>query len=193
MSYNYGINVHDLKKLQDKQAQQNGIYAIGQVNYNPMTGDTFYWAKVGLSSDLYQRLRYYLKHAPMTYIANVMFIAPDGTSNWSRAKKLESKSYELRVNICKLFDFDKVAPTSSFTQIMEGVCHHVLKKICLTKGAESTEWFLLKKEDYMAFCESFDSFIYSNLTEEETDALCALTEIEKQSCFTYYDLISSED
>lgn len=44
-----------------------GCYLVGSTNFNPHTGETFYWIKVGMSKDIHQRMTSYNTCCPQLF------------------------------------------------------------------------------------------------------------------------------
>ena len=47
--------------------KEKGLYFIGEVHYDPITEDKFYWVKIGKATDLNNRMKNYNTHNPMLY------------------------------------------------------------------------------------------------------------------------------
>lgn len=44
-----------------------GLYFVGQTNFNPYTGETFYWLKIGMSCDIHKRMTSYNTCCPQLF------------------------------------------------------------------------------------------------------------------------------
>ena len=53
------LNLSDNKK--------GGLYLVGNCNFNPISGETFYWIKVGVASNFKKRMSQYRTHNPMLW------------------------------------------------------------------------------------------------------------------------------
>ena len=54
-----------------------GLYLVGSTHFDPLTGKTYYWIKVGMSTNLFKRLRGYHSENPMIYVADTLITGND--------------------------------------------------------------------------------------------------------------------
>lgn len=75
------LNLSDNKK--------GGLYLVGSCNFNPISGETFYWIKVGVASNFKKRMSQYRTYNPMLWKNSYYFC-----DNPRERLFLESKCHE---------------------------------------------------------------------------------------------------
>lgn len=137
-------NVENPKGRRDAIPQSGGLYLVGNTAFNPITAEQFFMVKIGMSTNIYNRMRNYATSNPMMFHIDyrtvpardyVMFPKYERTT----AMKRDIEQYEAR-----------------YHRAMEdkGFCHF---EYC-------NEWYLVSKEVYMEICEKgFDYFGFTKL------------------------------
>lgn len=54
-----------------------GLYLIGSVYTDPHTKEVYYWIKVGMSTNLYNRIKQYRSHNPMVWVSDLLLVDID--------------------------------------------------------------------------------------------------------------------
>ena len=73
--------------------KQAGLYLVGNVILNPITGETFYLIKVGMSTNLYNRMKEYSTSNPMMFHIDYKIIEDE---NELIDKIIEEEVYDYR-------------------------------------------------------------------------------------------------
>lgn len=71
-----------------------GLYLIGSTYFNPITGENYYYIKIGRSNDLQKRIKQYSTYNPMLWIADVK------TMSEKQSKAAEAYYHILLSEIC---------------------------------------------------------------------------------------------
>lgn len=64
--------------------EECGLYLVGSTYINPFSKQTYYWIKVGMSTNLVKRLRSYRTENPMVWIADTMAVDKEDVYSMER-------------------------------------------------------------------------------------------------------------
>lgn len=117
-----------------------GLYLVGNVVLNPITGEVFHLIKIGMSSNLYDRMKSYSTSNPMMFHIDYKIIEDDMDFN----KVPSYRRATLRGR--------KIKP-------IEEQYHKEMEKLSFTHFEYAKEWFIVNKETYFEICnKKFDFF-----------------------------------
>lgn len=113
--------------------KQAGLYLVGNVVLNPISGEVYYLIKVGMSANLYDRMKSYSTSNPMMFHIDYLIIEDDT-------------------------DYDKI-PTYKRTTLksrkikpIEEQYHKAMEDLNFTHFEYAQEWFLVSQETYLEIC-----------------------------------------
>ena len=120
--------------------KQAGLYLVGNVVLNPMTGEIFYLVKVGMSANLYDRMRTYSTSNPMMFHIGYKIIEDD--MDYSKVASYKRTTLRGR----------KIKP-------IEEQYHKAMEELNFSHLEYAKEWFIVSKEIYSEICtKKFDFF-----------------------------------
>lgn len=120
--------------------KQAGLYLVGNVAVNPATGEIFYLVKVGMSANLYDRMKTYSTSNPMMFHIDYKIIEDD--EDYSKVACYKRTTLRGR----------KIKP-------IEEQYHRAMEELNFTHFEYAKEWFLVSKETYSEICaKKFDFF-----------------------------------
>ena len=120
--------------------KQAGLYLVGNVVLNPVTGETFYLVKVGMSANLYNRMKEYSTSNPMMFHIDYLIIEDD--TDYSKVPNYKITTLKSR----------KIKP-------IEELYHKNMEELNFTHFEYAKEWFMVSKETYLEICaKKFDFF-----------------------------------
>ena len=133
------FNVENPKGRKEVIPHSGGLYLVGNTAFNPHTAEPYYMVKIGMSTNIYNRMRTYASDNPMMFHIDYRTVPAQDymmLPKYERttAMKRDIEQYEAR-----------------YHQEMEArrFCHF---EYC-------NEWYLVSKEVYMEICErGFDYF-----------------------------------
>jgi hypothetical protein len=117
-----------------------GLYLVGNVVLNPATGEVFYLVKIGMSANLYDRMRTYASSNPMMFHIDYKIIEDD--ADFSKVSAYKRTTLRGR----------KIKP-------IEEQYHKAMEELSFTHFEYAKEWFIVSKEIYFEICaKKFDFF-----------------------------------
>lgn len=120
--------------------KQAGLYLVGNVVFNPITEETFYLIKIGMSTNLYNRMKDYSTSNPMMFHIDYKIIEDD----------------EDYGNIAK---YKRTALVGKKVKSVEEQYHRAMERLHFTHFEYAQEWFIVSKEVYFEICtKKFDFF-----------------------------------
>lgn len=120
--------------------KQAGLYLVGNVVLNPMTGETFYLVKVGMSANLYDRMRTYSTSNPMMFHIGYKIIEDD-------------------VDYSKVASYKRTTLRGRKIKPIEEQYHKAMEELNFSHLEYAKEWFIVSKEIYSEICtKKFDFF-----------------------------------
>lgn len=120
--------------------KQAGLYLVGNVILNPATGEIFHLVKVGMSANLYDRMKNYSTSNPMMYHIGYKIIEDD--ADFSKVPTYKRTTLRSR----------KIKP-------IEEQYHKAMEELNFTHFEYAKEWFIVSKETYSEICtKKFDFF-----------------------------------
>lgn len=117
-----------------------GLYLVGNTAFNPLTGEQFFMVKIGMSTNLYERMRNYSTSNPMMF-------------------HIAYKEVNDGVDYSKLPSYSRRTEQGRYIKSVEEKYHKAMEahKFCRFEYAQ--EWFIVSKEIYFEICEKkFDFF-----------------------------------
>lgn len=120
--------------------KQAGLYLVGNVTLNPTTGEVFYLVKVGMSANLYDRMKTYSTSNPMMFHIDYLVIEDD--TDYSKVASYKRTTLRGR----------KIKP-------IEERYHKTMEELNFARCEYAKEWFVVSKEIYLEICaKKFDFF-----------------------------------
>lgn len=120
--------------------KQAGLYLVGNVVLNPMTGEIFYLVKVGMSANLYERMRTYSTSNPMMFHIGYKIIEDD-------------------VDYSKVASYKRTTLRGRKIKPIEEQYHKAMEELNFSHLEYAKEWFIVSKEIYSEICtKKFDFF-----------------------------------
>lgn len=120
--------------------KQAGLYLVGNVILNPATGEVYYLVKVGMSANLYDRMKGYSTSNPMMFHIDYLIIEDD-------------------VDYSKIPSYKRTTLKSRKIKPIEEQYHKAMEELNFTHFEYAKEWFLVDKETYLEICaKKFDFF-----------------------------------
>ena len=119
--------------------KESGLYLVSNTIFNPMTNEEFFMVKIGMSSNLYNRMKDYSISNPMMF-------------------HIDYKTID-----CSQFDtmsmYDRRKRSQAYLKEIEDLYHEEMEKRNFIHFEYSREWFIVDRETYMEICEKkFDFF-----------------------------------
>ena len=130
------FNDSDPMGWKDNLPHTSGLYLIGNTVFNPITDEKFYLVKIGMSTNLFQRMRSYESSNPMVFHIDYKIIEP----------KIVCSRYKLKNEIGRIIKAE------------EEKYHEILKNVSLCGFDYSKEWFHVSEEIYKQICEKKFNF-----------------------------------
>lgn len=120
--------------------KQAGLYLVGNVVLNPISGEVYYLIKVGMSANLYDRMKSYSTSNPMMFHIDYLIIEDD-------------------VDYDKVPSYKRTTLKSRKIKPIEEQYHRAMEDLNFTHFEYAQEWFLVSKETYLEICaKKFDFF-----------------------------------
>ncbi len=120
--------------------KKGGLYLVGNVVLNPVTNEAFYLIKVGMSTNLYNRMTNYSTSNPMMFHIDYKVIEDD--EDFSKIASYKRTTFRGR----------KIKP-------IEEQYHKAMEELNFTHFEYAKEWFIVSKEIYFEICaKKFDFF-----------------------------------
>ena len=120
--------------------QHAGLYLVGNVVLNPITGEVFHLIKIGMSTNLYDRMKTYASSNPMMFHIDYKII--DDDADFSKVPTYKRTTLRSR----------KIKP-------IEEQYHKAMEELNFTHFEYAKEWFIVSKETYSEICtKKFDFF-----------------------------------
>lgn len=113
--------------------KQGGLYLVGNVVLNPMTGEIFHLVKIGMSSNLYDRMKTYATSNPMMYHIDYLII--DDDTDYSKVPSYNRTRFKGR----------KIKP-------IEEQYHKAMEELNFAHFEYAKEWFIVSEETYLEIC-----------------------------------------
>lgn len=113
--------------------KEAGLYLVGNVALNPVTGEVFYLVKVGMSSNLYDRMKNYSTSNPMMFHIDYLIIEDD--MDYSKVASYKRATLRGR----------KIKP-------IEELYHREMERLNFAHCEYAKEWFIVSKETYHEIC-----------------------------------------
>ena len=118
-----------------------GLYLVGNTVFNPMTGEQFFMVKVGMSTNIYNRMKGYSTENPMMFHIGYKTINCDN------------------VDLSNYPSYKKTNAIGKYIKSIEEQYHKVMEERKFCRFEYAQEWFIVDKETYMEICEKkFDFF-----------------------------------
>lgn len=122
--------------------KQAGLYLVGNVALNPTTGEVFYLVKVGMSTNLYDRMKTYSTSNPMMF--NIDYLIIEDDEDYSKVPSYRRTTLKGR----------KIKP-------IEKQYHKAMEKLNFAHCEYAEEWFVVSKETYLEICaKKFNFFTF---------------------------------
>jgi hypothetical protein len=118
-----------------------GLYLVGNTIFNPMTNEQFFMVKIGMSINIYDRMKTYATSNPMMFHIGYKIVDCDS---------LDLSSYP---------SYKRKAIQSRYIKELEEQYHKAMeaRKFCHFEYAQ--EWFIVDQKTYLEICEKkFDFF-----------------------------------
>ena len=120
--------------------KEAGLYLVGNVVLNPITGEVFHLVKIGMSANLYDRMKTYSTANPMMF--HIDYLVIEDNDDYSKVPRYKMVTLKNR----------KVKP-------IEEQYHKAMEKLNFIRFEYAKEWFLVSKETYLEICaKKFDYF-----------------------------------
>jgi hypothetical protein len=120
--------------------KQAGLYLVGNVILNPVTDETFYLVKVGMSANLYDRMKTYATSNPMMFHIGYQVIEDD-------------------IDYNKVPSYKRTTLKGRRIKPIEEQYHKAMEELNFTHFEYAKEWFIVSKETYLEICaKKFDFF-----------------------------------
>ena len=113
--------------------KQGGLYLVGNVALNPVTGEVFHLVKVGMSANLYDRMKNYSTSNPMMFHIDYLIIEDD--VDYSKVPSYKRTTLKGR----------KIKP-------IEEQYHKAMENLNFARCEYAKEWFVVSKETYHEIC-----------------------------------------
>ena len=113
--------------------KQAGLYLVGNVVLNPISGEVYYLIKVGMSANLYDRMKSYSTSNPMMFHIDYLIIEDD-------------------VDYDKVPSYKRTTLKSRKIKPIEEQYHKAMENLNFTRFEYAQEWFLVSKEIYLDIC-----------------------------------------
>jgi hypothetical protein len=113
--------------------KQAGLYLVGNVILNPVTEETFYLIKIGMSTNLYNRMKDYSTSNPMMFHIDYKIIEDDA-------------------DYSKMNRYKRTALIGKKVKFIEEEYHRAMEKLNFTHFEYAQEWFIVSKEVYLEIC-----------------------------------------
>lgn len=119
--------------------KEPGLYLIGNTIFNPMTETQFFLVKIGMSTNIYNRMKSYSTENPMVFHIDYKIISCDGYDNIPR--------------------YGRRSQISEKVKEIEALYHQAMEKMNFHRFEYAQEWFIVDRETYLEICEKkFDFF-----------------------------------
>jgi hypothetical protein len=122
--------------------KQAGLYLVGNVALNPTTGEVFYLVKIGMSANLYDRMKTYSTSNPMMF--NIDYLIIEDDEDYSKVPSYRRTTLKGR----------KIKP-------IEEQYHKAMEELNFAHCEYAKEWFVVSKETYLEICaKKFNFFTF---------------------------------
>lgn len=120
--------------------KEAGLYLVGNVVLNPTTGEVFHLIKIGMSANLYDRMKTYSTANPMMF--HIDYLILEDNEDYSKIPRYKMVTFKNR----------KLKP-------IEAQYHKAMEKLNFARFEYAKEWFLVSEEAYLEICnKKFDYF-----------------------------------
>lgn len=120
--------------------KQAGLYLVGNVVLNPMTDKIFYLIKIGMSANLYDRMKTYSTSNPMMF-------------------HIAYKIIEDNMDYSKIASYKRTTLRGRHIKPIEEQYHKAMEELNFVRCEYAKEWFIVSKETYLEICaKKFDFF-----------------------------------
>jgi hypothetical protein len=120
--------------------KQAGLYLVGNVILNPVTGEVFHLVKIGMSANLYDRMKNYSTSNPMMFHIDYKIIEDD-------------------VDYSKVATYKRTTLRGRKIKPIEEQYHKEMERLNFAHFEYAKEWFIVSKETYLEICnKKFDFF-----------------------------------
>ncbi len=118
-----------------------GLYLVGNTIFNPLTGEQFFLIKVGMSTNIYDRMKSYHSQNPMMFHIGYKIIECD------------------KIDLSKYPSYRRANAVGRYIKTIEEQYHQAIESMKFCRFEYAQEWFIVDKETYMEICEKkFDFF-----------------------------------
>lgn len=119
--------------------KEPGLYLVGNTIFNPMTETQFFLVKIGMSTNLHQRMVGYSTQNPMMFHIDYKIINCGNYNNLPGYRGKNAIGREIKV--------------------IEELYHQVMEEMNFCRCEYAQEWFIVDRETYLEICEKkFDFF-----------------------------------
>ena len=133
------LNVADPLGIKSAIPKDCGLYLLGNTVFNPITNEQFYMVKVGMSANLYDRMKGYMTNNPMVFHIAYKIINCQDYSHLPKYKQTTMKGREVKA--------------------VEAQYHQAFEELQFQRFEYAKEWFLVDRQTYLEICEKkFDYF-----------------------------------
>ncbi len=139
---NERVFFNDNNPLGQREAvpKQSGLYLIGNTIFNPLTNEQFFMVKVGMSSNLYDRMKGYATANPMMFHIDYKVINCEG------------------IDLSQYPSYKRANAIGRYIKAIEEKYHQKMEALDFIHFEYAKEWFLVSKETYMEICEKKFNF-----------------------------------
>ena len=118
-----------------------GLYLVGNTIFNPVTNEQFFMVKIGMSTNIYDRMKNYSTSNPMMFHIGYKIVNCDD------------------LNLSSYPSYKRKTIQGRYIKELEEQYHKAMedRKFCRFEYAQ--EWFIVDKATYLEICEKkFDFF-----------------------------------
>ena len=122
--------------------KQAGLYLVSNVVLNPLTGEVFYLIKIGMSANLYDRMKVYSTSNPMMFHIDYLIIEDD-------------------IDYSKIPSYKRTTLRGRKIKPIEEQYHKAMEELNFARCEYAKEWFVVNKEIYLEICaKKFNFFTF---------------------------------
>ena len=119
--------------------KEGGLYLVGNTIFNPLTNERFFAVKVGMSTNLYDRMKNYSTSNPLLFHIAYKVIPCD--------------------EAIKMPHYKRTTALQRTIKPIEEWYHQQMEKRNFCRFEYAQEWFIVDEDTYMEICEKkFDYF-----------------------------------
>lgn len=127
-------NVENPLGRRESVPKTGGLYLIGNTIFNPLSNEQFFLIKIGMSTNLYDRMKGYSTDNPMLFhIGYKLIINDTDSAHLPRYKARNVYSQKIKA--------------------IEEQYHQQMKALNFCRHEYADEWFMVDKETYLEICE----------------------------------------